>query len=212
MDRQKTLLVLVGFLSLVLSGHAMAGGNLVMNGGFETGDFTDWSLSGNTEYTMVTDKTFGSKADDSYVPHSGRYYALLGPIGSPGTMSQTIDTTAGQSYTFSWWLASDGDVANQFSASWNGTQVFAQQDIPAQGYVQYSFTEEATSSSTMIQFSYRDDPGFLSLDDVSVTASISTQAVPEPSSVVLACVAGLTILAGSFRSGWRLSARCGAGG
>jgi hypothetical protein len=198
---------LVVFLGLALSGQAKAGGNLVLNGGFETGNFTDWSLSGNTQYTMVTDKTFGSKAGSSYAPHSGNYYALLGPVGSLGTMSQTIATTAGQSYTFSWWMASDGDFANEFSASWNGTQVLDQQDIPVQGYVEYSFTVQATGSSTLIEFSYRDDPGYLSLDDVSVTQSISTLSVPEPSSAVLACLGTLMIVAVPFRSGRRKTAR-----
>jgi hypothetical protein len=198
---------LVAFLGLALSGQAMAGGNIVMNGGFETGDFTDWSLSGNTQYTMVTDRTFGSKSGSSYAPHSGSDYALLGPIGSLGMLSQTLATTAGQSYTFSWWLASDGDYANEFSASWNGTQVFDQQDIPVQGYVEYSFTVQATSSSTVIEFNYRDDPGYLSLDDVSVTASISTQSVPEPSSAVLACLGTLMIVAVPLRSRLRKRAR-----
>jgi hypothetical protein len=201
MTPPKVWLGLVVFLSLALSGRAMAGGNLVMNGGFETGDFTDWSLSGNTRYTMVTDETFGSKPGSSSVPQSGNDYALLGPVGSLGSMSQTIATTAGQSYIFSWWMASDGDFANQFSATWNGAQVFDQQDIPVQGYVEDSFTVQATGSSTVIQFSYRDDPGYLSLDSVSVTAAISALSVPEPSSAVLACLGTLMMVAVPLRSG-----------
>ncbi len=207
MTSHKIWPVLVAILFLVLSSQAMAGGNLVMNGGFETGEFTDWSLSGNTQYTMVTDKTFGSKPGSSYAPHSGNDYALLGPVGSLGMLSQTLATTAGQSYTFSWWLASDGDYANEFRASWNGTQVFDQQDISVQGYVEYSFTVQATSSSTVIEFNYRDDPGFISLDDVSVTGLISPQAVPEPASAVLACLGTLMIVAVPLRSRLRKKAR-----
>ncbi len=208
MTSHKVMLGLAVFLGLALSDQAMAGGNLVMNGGFETGDFTDWSLSGNTRYTMVTDKTFGSKPGSSYSPHGGNDYALLGPIGSLGTMSQTIATTAGQSYTFSWWMASDGDFANEFSASWSGTQVFDRQDIPVEGYVENSFTVQATSSSTVIEFSYRDDPGYLSLDDVSVTGlSIATQSVPEPSSAVLACLGTLMIVAVPLRRRLRQEVR-----
>jgi flagellin len=207
MTSHKIWLGLLVLLSPALTGQAMAGGNLVMNGGFETGAFTDWSLSGNTQYAMVTDKTFGSKPGSSYAAHGGSDYALLGPVGSLGTMSQTIATTAGQSYTFSWWLASDGDFANEFDASWNGTQVFDHQDIPVQGYVEYSFTVQATGSSTVIEFSYRDDPGYLSLDDVSVTGSISAQSVPEPSSAVLACIGTLMIVAVPLRSRWLRKAR-----
>ena len=64
----------------------------------------------------------------------------------------------------------------------------------------YSFTVQATGSSTVIEFSYRDDPGYLSLDDVSVTGSISAQSVPEPSSAVLACLSTLMIVAMPLRS------------
>lgn len=192
--------MLLGILCLSSSGTAHAGGNLVMNPGFETGDFTDWSLSGNTQDTLVTDRNYAAKGAASYAPHGGNDYALLGPVGSIGSMSQTIATTVGQSYTLSWWLGSDGDFENEFSASWNGTQVLDQKDMPTQGYVQYSFTLQATSNATVIQFGYRDDPGYLSLDDVSVTAVLNGLAVPEPSSVILAGIGGITIAACSLRS------------
>jgi len=54
-------------------------------------------------------------------------------------------------------------------------------NIPAQGYVEYTFQVTATGASTNLTFFERDDNGFLSLDDVSATAN----AVPEPSSFTL---------------------------
>ena len=82
-------------------------------------------------------------------------------------MSQTIATTAGQSYTFSGGWRATGTSPTSSARRGTGQQVFDRQDIPVQGYVQYSFTVQATGSSTVIQFGYRDDPGYLSMDDVA---------------------------------------------
>src|SRR5262249_25131594 len=60
-----------------INGVVGAAGNLV-NGGFETGDFTGWDLSGNTGFTGVS----------AINPHSGTYAAFLGPIGSLGFLCQ----------------------------------------------------------------------------------------------------------------------------
>ena len=71
-------------LSLFFAGQVSAGGNLVADGGFESGTFSDWTLSGNTAYTYMTSMEFGSKGSSGYTPESGSYYALLGSIGSTG--------------------------------------------------------------------------------------------------------------------------------
>jgi hypothetical protein len=207
MARQKTLLGLVVFLCLAMPCAAPAGTNLVTNGGFETGDFTGWTLAGDTGYTLVTDRDAGTKAPASYTPHGGEYYAMLGPIRASGTMSQTLATVAGASYTFSWWMGSDGDVANEFAASWNGSQVFDRKDIETQGYILYSFTVQATGSSTLIQFTYRDVPGYLSVDDVGVTQSVGAQTIPEPSSLILTGIGCLAIVAYPLRYGRRKRVR-----
>ncbi len=164
--------LVLAIVCLSISDQAFAGGNVVMNPGFETGDFTDWSLSGNTEDTLVTDRNLAAKGAASYAPHSGNDYALLGPIGSLGSLSQTIATTAGQSYTFSWWLASDGDFENEFSASWNGSLILDQTGHPDAGLRAIHLHRAGDRQSTVIQFGFRDDPGYLSLDDVGVTAAV----------------------------------------
>jgi uncharacterized repeat protein (TIGR01451 family) len=145
------------------------GPQLVENGGFENGDFTGWTQGGNTGDTGV---------DGSNV-HSGSFAAFLGPVGSDGTLTQNVATVAGQQYVFSFWLESDGGTPNDFSASVDGTTVFSVVNDPAHGYQQHSFTFTATGASTQIQFAFRNDPGFLHLDDVGVVAltpfSTSTQ-------------------------------------
>ena len=175
-------------LSLMMGGSVFAGANLVMNPGFETGDFTDWTLSGNDSPFMTVETAEGG----TYVPNSGTYFALLGPESTLGYLSQDIATMAGQTYTFSWWLASDGDTPNEFTASWNGTTISDQTDIPQTNptYQLYSFTEVATGSTTTISFGARNDPGYLSLDDISVMGNTT---IPEPSSLVLACIGAVVV-------------------
>ena len=103
MIRWKMVLYSVtALLSLVLSGPVLAAGNLVANPGFETGDFTGWTTGGNFEATGVSGNF------DGFLPNSGNFFAFLGPVGSDGTLSQNLATTPGQSYTFSWFLGSDG--------------------------------------------------------------------------------------------------------
>jgi hypothetical protein len=138
------------------------GFGLVVNGGFETGDFTGWSRSGNSGFTSVTSSSF-------YV-NSGAFGASLGPVGSDGILSQTLQTTPAKAYIVSFALRSDGLFPNDFSAAWNGQTFFSQTNMPAAGFMPLSFTEVATGSSTTLDLGFRDDPGFLALDDVSVIA------------------------------------------
>ena len=138
------------------------GQTLIQNGGFETGDFSFWSLAQDT----------GSFVDDGSVagitPHSGTYLAALGQAGSVGFLSQTLSTIASQPYLLSLWLNSTGiNTPNEFSVSWNGTTLFDQVNIGSIGWTNLQFIVTATSSSTVLQFGERNDPWYLGLDDVS---------------------------------------------
>ena len=103
------------------------------------------------------------------MPHGGDYFVALGAGGHPGTISQDLHTSAGSSYTLSYFLASDGMSPNEFKVVWGARTLIDQLDIPAQGYRGYKFQVTATSASTSLTFYERNARGFLSLDDVSVT-------------------------------------------
>jgi len=135
---------------------------IVLNGGFETGHFTDWTLSGNSGYLTISTK--------SDYKHSGSYGVQAGPVGSPGYLSQTLPTVAGQTYLLSLWLDSpDGATPNEFTVSWNGTTVFDGVNMGAVGWTNLQFIVDAASASSQLQIGVRNDPSYFGLDDISVT-------------------------------------------
>lgn len=135
---------------------------LVQNGGFETGNFADWIQAGNTFGTFVS--------TNSQFVHSGSYGVCLGPPNTNGSLAQTLFTVPGQQYALSFWLDNPGPGAtnNQFSVSWNGSNVWYETNVPVMAWSNVDLFVTATSTNTVLQFSFLDDPQYLGLDDVSV--------------------------------------------
>jgi hypothetical protein len=133
---------------------------LVSNGGFETGDFTDWNLSGNVTNMFVT----GSPI----FVYDGNYAASLGPIGSLGYLFQIVPTVPGQAYLLSFWVQANGGLPSEFNMSWNGNIIYDQTNLPPFGWTNLQFVVTATGSSSTLQFGFRNDPQFFGLDDVSL--------------------------------------------
>ena len=151
------------------------GPNIVTNPGFETGDFTGWT---------TTAAASGSDLGVSGFSHSGNYAAYLGATqGLDDSISQTLPTIAGDSYSISFWLINAGGEGNEFHASFGGDTLLELQEAPTFGYQQYTFTDTAIGTATPLTFAGRTPPGFFHLDDISVN-DLGSAPVPEASTTV----------------------------
>ena len=148
-------LILALFMALSLTARAT---NLVVNGSFETGDFSAWLAGGNFSYMSVGS---GGAQD-------GNYYVSFGPIGSEGTLSQTLATNNGASYDISWWLQGDGSAPSDLSIYWNGNSVSYTSPVPSQGWTNYSVGVTGIGSD-VLAIGFRNDPAFDQFDNISVT-------------------------------------------
>ena len=137
--------------------------NLVTNGGFETGSFSGWTLGGNFGPTA-----FGPQTSIDVDAQSGQFSAHIGAMGSDATLGQAMQTTAGQHYTLTFWLANMGAGPNDFAVQWNGTTLLSLVNAPAQGYTQYTFDVVGTAGTSQLLISGRQDPSQWSLDSISV--------------------------------------------
>lgn len=164
----------------------------VGNGGFETGDLTDWTLVGSSDlvFALAADDAdvAGTEAlpgqPDAQFVRSGGYGGYLGEWawnGYPavGSLSQTLATTANQQYLVSFWLTCIPDdqgvtTNNAFSAKWNNSKLYVGNNLNATGWTNMQFVISATTASTKLEFDFNNDPGAFGLDDVTV------QTLPKP--------------------------------
>jgi subtilase family serine protease len=156
---------------------------LVQNPGFETGDFTGWTLIGDGGNVNFVD-------NGVYItPHSGSYAAALGEVGTTlATLSQTLPTSVGQTYLLSLWLDSPNvspSTPNKFTVAWNGVTLFNKSNIGRIGWTNLQFTVKSTASSTVLQFGSRDDNYYLGLDDVTVTPLFPPSFIVQPTNVTV---------------------------
>jgi hypothetical protein len=179
-------------LALCLAVGGLAGpparANLVANGGFETGDFTGWTVS---DPSIQIDGAFAA---------DGNFDAAF--TGSSGTLSQGLLTTAGLSYTLSFLVADDaGYFLDTFHASFAGHSIDLTGDMANLVYVTEVLTVPGASvpANAVLSFQATSDPlagGVWHLDDVSVVAAT----IPEPPVGAILASAMLIVLSLRFRA------------
>jgi hypothetical protein len=152
--------------------------NLVIGtGGFESGTFDDWTLSGSIRDNFVNsidNSSFSGNlplpgVEDASFVHSGAYGAFLGQSISLGSLSQTLPTVAGQKYLISFWV--DNPVRgnpNQFRVSWDDDLLFDQVNMGQFTWTNLQFTVTAIGTSSVLNFGFRNDQNAFGLDEISV--------------------------------------------
>ena len=158
----KILFALTAVAALSLAHPASA--NLVKNGGFETGDFTGWTVTKAAIESIIfvdhgpgPDTTFG---------------AFFGATSTDfDAISQTFATTPGALYTLSFFyqvVNTKFPADNEFRVLFAGAVVFDNLNANP-GFGTFTFNLQAAGTLTTLEFEGRNFPAFDFLDDVSVT-------------------------------------------
>ena len=172
-------LFLAPLATLALSASAQ---ELVNNGEFTTGNFTGWTVSGDaivtTDYTppsVGTEVVAFNSAET--IPHA--------------VLSQTLTTTIGQAYTFSFDYGTFGSGTVQtvdFSVTGTSTLASGSATAPdityAPDYGSFSYNFTADSTSTTIAFT--DAGSNVTHNEDGVLGDISVTPAPEPGTLALA--------------------------
>ncbi len=133
---------------------------LVSNGGFETGDFSGWTHTGNTIQDSVL----------TVAARGGSFGGRFGAVNTPSFLSESINTPPAQPYLISAWLNNigTGSGTNEFTLSWGGKTLTDQTNVPVAGWTNLHYTVVNGNPQNTLQFGFRNDPSYFLFDEASV--------------------------------------------
>lgn len=185
LDRRITSLILAGAIAL----PAALPAQIVANGGFESGN-AGWTFNQNDCSNTAGDPNAGpsytgtTTANGTYArPHSGSYDLWMGAAGCTPSVSQSLTTVAGQTYSLSFWAKVNGalnEVPNHLTVSFNSTTLLSQQ-MSDTSWQHLVFNVTAMGRDQLV-FGANNIYGGTEIDDVSLTQVAVT---PEPRTSVL---------------------------
>jgi len=165
----------------------------VINGGFETGDLTGWTVSGAD--SAVANPSNARSGSYSFVGYDNDGFA---------TLSQNFSTLAGAEYELDFWsFSSFVDPGNILRYQLDAGPIFTVSQTPTYALTTGSFTASGSTTTLSFLFETDDGTGVWLIDDVSVTQT--SAAVPEPTSMA---IFGLGALGLAYRA--RRKSKCKA--
>ena len=184
MLRTTSTFLLVFALGVSLTTSAK-GAELISNGGFETDDFTGWTVEGIPSNLFEVTDFWG---------HTGTHSAVFAGLeGDNDRISQVAPMTSGQQYVLDFWVnnGSDGNHGvggDGLAVFWEGAPALNISPFPAQvnTWLNYTLNVTATSNGSELKFHGFDAPFAIYLDDISLVAMM-----PEPNALLLLAV-GMT--------------------
>jgi hypothetical protein len=134
-------------------------GNLVMNCGFETGNFNNWTLTGPIDFVGV----------DADHAQSGNFGAFFGAIGGFTQLTSIVPTMQGRNYHIEFQLANpEGGTGTFFRAFLGNTPLMTLEDSDPDPYRLFVFNVDVSVTDAQLLFLFRQDPDFWWFDDVYV--------------------------------------------
>ena len=161
---------------------AASAGELVFNGGFETGDFSGWSVPPFISNQQI----FGVNGNGG---HTGTHYASLSSTEFR-YISQILPTTAGEDYELSFWLRRPSNFPAAFLVRWEG-QVISYGypgELPdSTHWFQFTVPRHSNITGSFLELGQNNFPAQFHLDDVSV------RPVPAPGAASVLAIAGMAL-------------------
>ena len=160
---------------LIIAAHPAQANDPISNGGFETGDFSGWTVNGLGSNSLAV-------TNDSVFIHEGNYGAIVG-ARSQGLLSQTFSLNKKQAYKLTYSLKAnlpaDGTAPAEpsyFVVSMNGKPI-AGGSVSSKDFKVHQVIFNPTEDLTEIQFTLLGNKGTIALDDVSLER-VNTGAPP----------------------------------